>query len=102
MLLGMSYDEFWECSPERYPVYVRLHDLRRDYENQIRWMDGVYTYKAVQAALEEFGYGLGGAKGQMPQGYIKEPLPVTEKQIKQAEEKRKQDTWNWVMAGQKG
>ena len=100
MLLGMGYDEFWECEPERYAAYYKLHELRIERDNQQLWLAGAYTYKAVQAALEEFGYGLGGAKGPKPNGYMKDVLPVTAKQAKEAEERKKKDTWDWVMKGQ--
>ena len=98
----MSYELYWHGDPWAAREYLEARELKRAEENQRMWMQGLYNYKAVSAALEIFGYGLSGRKGARPSGYIADPIPITEKERKAAKQKKIQHTLDFVRKGQGG
>ena len=68
--------------------------------NQEMWMQGVYVLKAFKSVMEAFSYGMSGGKGSKPSEYPSEPMPVTVREQKAAEERNNQRTLAWVQDGQ--
>lgn len=100
MLLGMTAQNFWEDSPYLVTAFRKLHELKREERNQELWLQGLYNYRAFSAVMEEFSYGMNGKKGSQPKGYIKEPIPLTDREKEMVKQRRIQHTLEWVRKGQ--
>lgn len=99
MAIGVSYDEFWHGDPCKLKFHLRAHEYKQEQENQNAWLCGMYNYKATQAALEEFSYGMNGKKGKKPNGYFDYPVAITDRE-KQVEKQRKiKHTLDFVRKG---
>lgn len=85
LLYGMTYEQFWNGAPELCEYYRTYHRLRMEQQNQQLWMQGLYNFAAVSAALST-------AFGKKVK-YIEKPLqifPKTEaEKLAEAEETRK-------------
>lgn len=69
----MTYEQFWYGEPHLCETYRKLNRLRIEQKNQELWMQGLYIYDAVGAALSN-------AFGKKA-NYLKEPIrlfPKTE------------------------
>jgi hypothetical protein len=64
------------------PIYARAHELRNEQRNQEMWLQGLYDFKAFSAAVQFFGWQLGGKKGAKPEPYLSSPVPITEREKK--------------------
>lgn len=51
MMLGVSYDEFWNGDGSRLKYYVEKHKLEIEKRNQELWLQGLYNYEALVVAL---------------------------------------------------
>ena len=83
MVMGMSYEDFWD-GPGELPRYYRAaHRQRLEEKNREMWLQGVYFYDALLAvapALHAF------AKNPKPRPYMSEPLPLSQEDAKKQEE----------------
>lgn len=90
MVMGMTYDQFWDGPYYLTAVYREAFRLRRKLENEQAWLQGVYFYDAISVSLANAFEKKGGRK----QNYLEHPLdlfPLTEEEKKhrEAEEKAK-------------
>lgn len=70
----MTYEQFWYGEPSLCKAYRDLNKLRIEQRNQELWMQGLYIYDAVSAALSN-------SFSKHKVTYIKEPIrlfPKTE------------------------
>lgn len=82
MLIGITEEQFWEMNPNRLKPYLKADDLRRERENHLAWLNGLYVYNAVSSALS--------AMGKKKHPYLKEPIPFTVGEIEEAERKKEE------------
>lgn len=92
MAIGMSYKEYWEDDPYLVRAYKRAYDYKRQEQNQILWLQGVYFYQALNTVISNFGASLSGKRGKAE--YLKEPLDIfkqskSDKEIKAQKERQK-------------
>ena len=83
LYLGMTYEQFWEEDPSLVIAYRKAHKLKQRESNEMMWLQGVYTIHALQTVV-------GNAflkKDAEPFRYPSEPLPITEKELREKEEK---------------
>lgn len=100
MSIGVPYEEFWHGDYCKLKFYLRAWEYKQEQENQRLWLQGLYNYKAFDAGLEEFSYGMNGKKGKQPKGYLEYPIAITERE-KEAERQRKiKHTQEWFAKGQ--
>ena len=86
MSIGMSYDEFWNQDVALVRAYRKADDLRRQRQNDMMWLQGIYMRDALLCTVGNMFSG----NGATPNEYPKEPYPVTEAQItKQREAERR-------------
>lgn len=76
MHIGMTYEQYWNADPYLTIYYRKAHRIKMEEQNQLMWMQGAYNYRAFEAVIGMFSYGLGGKKGRKPEGYIKKPLDI--------------------------
>lgn len=90
MVMGMTYDQFWDGPYYLAAVYREAFMLRRKLENEQAWIQGAYFYDAISECMANAFDGKSGKKHK----YIEHPFdifPLTESEIKQrqAEENEK-------------
>lgn len=96
----MTVQNFWDDSPYLAVLFRKKYELDREEMNQKLWLNNLYAYKAFDAVMEEFAYGLNGKKGPKPQGYLKEPISLTDREKEQEKQRRIKHTLEWVAKGQ--
>lgn len=81
MMYGMSWDEFWNESIDRFHAYWQMHQFNIERRNQELWLQGLYIQSAVAVVLD--------AKHKVK--YPEKPFRITEMTDaeKEAENKRK-------------
>lgn len=89
MSLGMSYQDYWDgdnCMTKYYRKMDEYNMKRKNYES---WLQGAYVYEALLCAsplLNAF------SKKNEPIPYRSEPIPLTEKDILDKEEREQKKT----------
>ena len=76
MAYGMTYDEFWNCNPERYIAYRKVHELDIKRRNEELWLQGLYNFTAISTALSNIH--LDGKKHKVNK-YLEKPIDLFEK-----------------------
>lgn len=89
--IGMTYEQYWDASPHLVCAYRQADAYKQDRFSQEAWLQGLYTYYAVAAAIEaKFLGGKCRQKGE----YLKEPIRFREKTkaeiAREAEQKRRE------------
>lgn len=85
--IGMPMEEFWNGEPGLAPVYAQAEVFRARARQRELFYEGIYVQRALQATL-------------FPDiAYFKEPLPVTEEEWKDAEQRQQQENLKRVKAG---
>lgn len=81
----MSRAEYWNGSAELTRVYRKAYEMKRDRKNYELWLQGLYIYEALIDASPLYHDFVKGKPKPIP--YSKEPYPMTEKQIREKEER---------------
>lgn len=90
MSIGMTYDEFWNQDVAMVRAFRKADEIRRQRQNEMLWMQGIYVRDALLATVGNMFSG----KGSKPITYPKEPYPVTTVQVaekEKAERKRMEE-----------
>lgn len=72
--IGMPAHEFWQGDPALAIGYRKAHELYIERKNQEQWMQGLYFFRALNAAIH-------GEKNPYPDM----PMPLDEKQSREQE-----------------
>lgn len=84
MAMGMSYQEFWDASPFLVVSYRKAYKLKREAENEMAWLQGLYNYHAFSICLAN-AFSTNGKR----YNYAEKPLdifPLTEAEKKKREQ----------------
>lgn len=49
--LGMTYEQYWCSDPYLTVHYQKARKMKFDYDNQMAWLQGLYTYDALSAII---------------------------------------------------
>ena len=82
--MGMTYEQFWYGSPRIAKTFREAHKIRNEQDNQKMWLQGLYFYNAVAAALAR-------AFGDRNAKYVSKPLELYEKPTPKLTESQIQD-----------
>lgn len=85
MSIGMTYDEFWNQDVTMARAFRKADELKRQRQNEVLWMQGVYIREALLSTVGNMFSG----KGSTPIEYPKEPYPITENQIVEKKERER-------------
>lgn len=84
MLMGLSYEDYWDGDPEKAVYVAKMYTLKLEAENRNAWNIGRYIYydlRTLAPLMRDF------AKVTKVDQYLEKPYPVTRaEEIKQAEE----------------
>ena len=91
MAIGIPYDEFWNGDYTRLKFEVEAHKIRLEEKNQELWLQGLYVFDAVSAAVNNAMAG----KGHQKQKYREKPIRITElsEEEKSAEKEKTLETF---------
>lgn len=88
MAIGMSYDEFWNQDVSLARVYLKADEIKRRRQNETLWLQGLYVRDALLCSVVN----MFSDKNAQKFDYPEEPYPITERQIKEQEERKRQAT----------
>lgn len=83
--IGMTYEQYWYDDPSLIKYYIKSHDIKRALKNQELWLQGLYIYHAIGdliPVLNPF------SKDHKAKPYLKEPIPLTQKEVEERRLKR--------------
>lgn len=101
--MGMTLEQFWDGSPYLVLTYRKAFKIKKELDNEMAWLTGLYFYGALSVSL----YNVFKEHGQKRKNYLEKPLdifPLTpaEKKRREHEEMLKtQKTLEQMMAAQK-
>ena len=72
MVMGMTYDQFWEGDPRTVVAYRESDKLKRRRRNEELWLEGVYMVEALRSTVGNMF-----SKGTKYE-YPVEPFAITE------------------------
>ena len=90
MAMGMTYAEFWDGPPEMAVAYRKAFKLKKQMDNELAWLQGIYNCHALAVCLSNAF----SKQGSKKQTYFERPLdifPLTEKEkkLREMEENKK-------------
>lgn len=88
MAMGMSYREFWHCNTKVHRDYRKAWEERKRYRNWEMWMQGAYIYDALLKIAPFMRAAMSKAVIE-PKKYVEAPYPLTKKEAKALEERRR-------------
>lgn len=97
MVMGMSYDEYWNGHAILTKYYREAYDLRNHNDEWDRWRRGAYFYDALLRVAPVMRAAFGSGKVE-PGKYPEEPYPLTDKEAREREEAKRQARLERLMA----
>lgn len=92
MVMGMTYEQYWDGEPELARYYRKADELRTERRNQELWLQGMYVYEAVSdisPILHAFA-----KKGTKAKPYPAQPYALTSKDRTAIREKKEKAEYN--------
>lgn len=83
--MGIGETQFWGMNPALLKPYLRADDIKKERENYLAWLQGLYNLEALQVALSGFG----GKKSKKVM-YPQQPFPITTSKQLEAERKKEE------------
>ena len=90
MVMGMTYDEYWNGHAILTKYYREAYDLRNHNDEWDRWRRGAYFYDALLRVAPVMRTTFGNGKVEAGK-YPEEPWPLTEKEAKEREIRRERE-----------
>jgi hypothetical protein len=87
--MGMNPTEYWEMSPYLTVAYRKAYRLKREAENEMAWLQGLYVFDAFAVCLAN----VFAKRGTKKQTYIEKPIdifPLTGQEKKRREQEEQQ------------
>ena len=81
LVMGMSYELFWEGEPSLAVAYRHADEMNRRRQNQQLWLNGRYMVEALSATVGNMF-----SKGSKYE-YPSEPLPITAAEVEERKER---------------
>lgn len=78
--IGMTYEQYWHDDPLLLKYYIKADEINRIKKNNELYLQGLYVYIAIGdlvPLLNPF------SKEHKAKPYLKEPIPITEKEREQ-------------------
>ena len=85
MLIGVSYDEFWNGDYTHLKYHEERYKLEVERKNQELWLQGLYFYDALGTSLANAF----AKKGSTPKKYPEKPYRITEKTEEEKQDEKK-------------
>jgi len=82
--MGMTLEQFWDESPYLVLTYRKAFKIKRELENEMAWIQGLYIYDALAVVLQNVCR----KRGQKRENYIEKPIDIFP--LTPAEKKRRE------------
>lgn len=82
--MGMSYEQYWDEPPILAVAYREAFRLKRELDNEMAWLQGLYVYDAFAVVLAN----VFSKRGSRKQNYLEKPIdifPLSKAEIKRRE-----------------
>lgn len=53
LMIGVNYDLFWTLNPKSLQPFIKAFDLKRKYDDEIAWRNGMYVKMAIASSLSK-------------------------------------------------
>lgn len=83
----MTYEQYWYGDPLMIRAFFKAYKLKKQCENELAWLNGLYTFKALEVALNNAFYDP--KKGGRRESYPSQPLELNTKDTPTSEEQEK-------------
>ncbi len=83
--MGMSWEQYWEESPFLAIAFRKAYKLKREMENEMAWLQGLYVYDAFAVCMAN----VFSKRGVKKSTYMDRPIdifPLTEREKKRREQ----------------
>lgn len=95
----MTLAEYWDGDIEYVKYYRELLKRRREWQNQMLWLQGRYFYDALRAVMPALSIK---TNSTSIDPYTEEPYPLTKKDANErkerAEQRQQQDMFNFMLS----
>ncbi|MBO6273209.1 hypothetical protein J6O48_10595 [bacterium] len=92
---GMTPHQYWDEDVELTKAFRIVLERKREWENQKLWLQGLYFYRALVAVMPALSIKV---KNGKIEPYLDEPIPITDKQIRESEERKEKIAFEKNMA----
>lgn len=82
---GMTPDDYWNGDVTWVIGYRKVIERRREWQNQVLWLQGLYVYEAIHAIMPALSIK---SKATTIEPYLDEPIPLTEKEARESRERK--------------
>ena len=77
MSIGMTEKQYWYDDPKLINRYIRIEQIKQQKRNNELWLQGAYIYQAIGSLAPIFNPF---SKEKHARPYLKEPIPLTQKE----------------------
>lgn len=76
--MGMTYDQYWYGDPQMVRAFYEAYKLKKQRENEIAWLHGLYNYQALSIAL--YNAFRDPKKGEKEENYPSKPIDFSKQE----------------------
>lgn len=87
---GMSPADYWDGDVTYVKGYREVLERRREWQNQMLWMQGLYFYNALTAVMPALSIK---SKSTNIEPYLEKPFPITERSVREEREQKEKDQY---------
>ena len=95
---GMTYEQYWDGDMDMTIAYREVLDRRREWQNQMLWLQGLYFYNALTAVMPALSIK---SKDTSIKPYLEEPIAVTARAVRAKQEKKEKERFENNLARMK-
>ena len=92
---GMTPDDYWNGDVTLAIAYRKVLERRREWQNQMLWLQGLYIYRAMLAIMPALSIK---SKATTIDPYIEDPIPLTPKEREKLEERKERERFEKNLA----
>lgn len=92
---GMTPDDYWNGDVTLVIAYRKVLERRREWQNQMLWLQGLYFYRAMLAIMPALSIK---SKATTIDPYIEDPIPLTPKEREKLEGRKERERFEKNLA----
>ncbi len=88
LAVGVPYEVFWHLNPKKLESFYDAYRIKQKIRDEEAWIDNIYTLRAFQVVMAQFGAGLSGKRSTAE--YFEKPLMGETHEQRELTEEEKQ------------
>ena len=100
LAMGMTYEEYWKCSPYLYSYYKEADEIKLMRDNYMLWLQGIYNLNAFRNVAESVVNAIGNGNHK-PEPYMEYPIAITKIEQEEEHKRNVEKTLRFFREGQK-